>query len=145
MEKARFSIKIKAPREKVWKVLWDDVTYRQWTRPFMEGSYAESDWNEGSKILFLSPGGDGMYSRIARKIDNEIMSFEHQGVMKSGREMPLDDDTRKWSGSQENYTLKETDGSTELTVELDMNEEYQKYFQETFPKALEQVRVLAES
>ena len=60
MEKAIYSIDITAPASHVWKILWADDTYRQWTSAFNPGSYAESDWKEGSKIKFLSPGGDGM-------------------------------------------------------------------------------------
>lgn len=63
MEKLHFSTNINAPREKVWDTLWNDNSYRKWTSAFMEGSYAETDnWKEGSKVLFLSPGGDGMGS-----------------------------------------------------------------------------------
>ncbi len=45
----------------------------------------------------------------------------------------------------ENYTLKEANGITELSVEIDIAEDFEKYFMETFPKALEQVKVLAEN
>ena len=64
METLKFHSTINAPKEKVWATLWNDNTYRQWTSVFSEGSYAESDWNEGSKILFLSPKGEGMFSVI---------------------------------------------------------------------------------
>jgi uncharacterized protein YndB with AHSA1/START domain len=66
MEKMNFSIDINAPKEKVWNVLWDDNSYRKWTSPFAEGSYAKTDnWKEGSKVLFLGPSGDGMVSKVA--------------------------------------------------------------------------------
>ena len=53
MEKKQFKIEIAAPREKVWKILWGDKTYPAWTSVFAEGSRAETDWEEGSKVLFL--------------------------------------------------------------------------------------------
>ena len=60
MEKMIFTQQINAPKEKVWNILWEDASYRKWTTPFCEGSYAVNDnWKEGSKVLFLSPGGDG--------------------------------------------------------------------------------------
>ena len=145
MEKIRFSIDIKASPEKVWKVLWDEATYKQWTSMFSEGSYAISDWNEGSKILFLSPDGEGMFSTIARKKPNETMSFQHLGVVKGGKEQPEDEETKKWSGAMENYYLNGNNGSTELTVEMDVTEEYEKYFKDAFPKALEKIKQLAEA
>lgn len=141
MKKERFSIKIEAPKEKVWNVLWNDATYRMWTSVFHEGSHAVTDWKEGSKVLFLGPDGSGMYSTIAKKIPNEFMSFKHLGEVKEGKEQPQSE----WSGAMENYTLKETDGSTELIVEMDITEGFQDYFRETFPKALEKVKELSES
>ncbi|HEU4860337.1 MAG TPA: hypothetical protein VFT15_10890 [Chitinophagaceae bacterium] len=65
MEKINFATTINAPREKVWKVLWDEASYRDWTSVFTEGSYAKTDnWKEGSKVLLLSPDGDGMVRRL---------------------------------------------------------------------------------
>jgi uncharacterized protein YndB with AHSA1/START domain len=144
MEKLKFEIDINAPREKVWSSLWEDVNYRNWTSAFSEGSYAESDWKEGSKILFLGPGGRGMYSMIEKKTDNEFMSFKHLGEMKDFKELPNDDKSKSWSGSHENYTLKSTATGTHLTVELDSVEEFKDYFSGTFPKALQKVKEIAE-
>jgi uncharacterized protein YndB with AHSA1/START domain len=59
MQKLNFSTTIDAPKEKVWQVLWDHDNYRKWTAPFCEGSYAETDSKEGSKVLFLSPARMG--------------------------------------------------------------------------------------
>lgn len=46
METLEFKIRIKAPAEKVWSVLWDEETYKKWTSVFCEGSHTISDWNE---------------------------------------------------------------------------------------------------
>lgn len=145
MKTLQFSINIKAPKEKVWQTLWEDNTYRKWTSAFSEGSYAVSNWKEGDKVLFLSPKGDGMYSIIAKKIPNEFMSFKHLGEVKNGKEEPANEETEKWAGSMENYTLKESDGTTTLIVDIDVTEEFSDYFKRTFPKALENVKYLSES
>jgi len=145
MKKLNLSIKINSPKEKVWKVLWDDVSYRKWTGAFSEGSYAVSDWKEGSKILFLSPVGEGMFSMIFKKNPNELMSFKHLGTVKNGEEQPENEESKKWSGAMENYSLHESNGVTELTVTMDITEEFEQYFKEAFPKALELVKRLAES
>jgi len=68
----KFKITINATPEKVWKILWNDSTYRKWTTVFAEGSFAETDWQEGSKVLFLGPEGRGMVSRIKRNIPNGL-------------------------------------------------------------------------
>ncbi len=144
MKKANFTVKIHAPKEKVWKVLWDEDTYNKWTSVFSEGSHAVTDWKEGSEVLFLSGEGEGMYSTIARKIPNEVMSFQHLGVVKGNKKMPQDAETKQWAGAKENYYLKGTGDETELVVEMDITEQYEDYFKDTFPKALDVVKELSE-
>ena len=141
MSTLTFTEKINAPKEKVWETLWNDASYRKWTAAFMEGSYAESNWNEGDKILFLSPGGNGMFSIIEKKIPGVEMKFKHQGEIKNGVEEP-----KEWGDAYESYYLDEKNGMTTLTAELKMESspEFEKYFSETFPKALAIVKQLAE-
>lgn len=144
MEKLHFTQTINAPKEKVWSTLWDDETYRKWTSVFSPSSYAESDWKEGSKILFLDGQGSGMVSKIEAIKPHEFMSFKHLGEVKNGIEDTESDAVKGWAGAHENYTLKEVDGKTELVVDIDMNEDYKDMFMQMFPKALEQVKILAE-
>lgn len=144
MEKQQFKITIDAPREKVWDVLWNDSSYPEWTSVFSEGSRAETDWKKGSKVLFLSGTGEGMVSRIEENIPNEFMSFKHLGTVKDGVEDIDSEKAKEWSGSLENYTLKTVNGKTELTVDMDITDEYKDYFLTTLPKALEKVKELAE-
>jgi len=144
MEKQEFKIKINAPKEKVWKVLWEDSSYRQWTSVFAEGSYAVTDWKEGSKVLFLTGKGEGMVSKIETKRQNEFMSFKHLGAVKNGVEDVDSEQSKQWSGAHENYTLKEANGVTELKVEMDITDDFKDYFMKTWPKALDQVKELSE-
>jgi hypothetical protein len=136
MKKLQFSIDIRAPKEEVWKALWEDSSYRKWTSVFSEGSYAVTDWNEGSKVFFLDSNQDGMSSIIAKKVPNERMTFKHIGVVKNGKEQPLDEEAKKWSGAIEEYTLRETGGSTRLQVDIDITDDHYDIFQKSFPKAL---------
>ena len=144
MKKVKFMTLINASRKKIWDVLWTDASYRAWTSVFSEGSYAETDWKEGSKVLFLGPEGGGMYSKIEKIIPEKYMAFKHLGVMKEGKEQPLDEETKSWSGAMETYSLKENNGSTELMVEMDVTDEFYDYFSKAFPNALEKVKEMAE-
>ena len=144
MKKLQFSIDIKAPKEKVWNALWDDANYRKWSSAFMEGSYAETDWREGSRVKFLTPSGEGMFSTIERKIPNELMSFKHLGILKDGKEQPPSDESREFAGSKENYTLQQIGDSTRLNVEIEASEEFVDTFNKSFPSALEKVREISE-
>ncbi|QLZ70550.1 hypothetical protein FOLKNPGA_03364 [Legionella sp. PC1000] len=141
METLHFSININASKEKVWNILWGDKTFTDWTHVFAEGSYAVSDWREGSRIQFIDPkSNNGMSSVIEKKIPNEFMSFKHLAEIINGEEQS----PKEWSGALEDYTLKEKDGVTTLTVRLDTSEEWKKMFEDKFPKALQKVKELSE-
>lgn len=144
MELLEFKIEINAPKEKVWSVLWDDETYRKWTAVFCEGTYAVSDWKEGSKIQFLSPNGEGMNSVIDKKIDNEYMAFKHLSEIKNFQVMPVNDATKEWTGAMETYRLTEDKGVTVLEAKIDVVDKYVDYFKTTFPKGLEMAKKLSE-
>jgi uncharacterized protein YndB with AHSA1/START domain len=145
MKTLSFTTSIHAPRKKVWRILWDDASYRKWTSAFSEGSHAISDWKEGSDVQFVGPNGDGMFSTIAKLIPEEMMSFKHLGTLKDGVPQQENDETQSWAGAMENYILKEKDGNTELAVSIDVTDDFENYFQETFPKALEKVKELSEA
>jgi uncharacterized protein YndB with AHSA1/START domain len=136
-----YSVDIAAPREKVWRVLWDDASFRDWSSVFAEGSYAVSDWKEGSTVQFIDPGSNsGMSAVIERQRPNEFISFRHEAEIKDGKVQPPAD----WSGVHENYTLTSRNGGTTLKVDLDAADEHRKMFEDTFPKALQRVKELAE-
>lgn len=145
MKRQTFSIDINAPKEKVWYSLWDEENYEAWVSAFCEGSYAISDWNEGSKIYFLDQNGSGMNSKIATKKPFETMTFQHFGELKEYTELPETETTKAWSGAEERYDLKENNGITTVNVEIDLVEKYLDYFNDVFPKALEKLKAIAEN
>ena len=144
MKTLHYNTTINAPAATVWKSLWEDANYRKWTSAVMEGSHAVSDWQEGSSIHFLGPDGTGMFSRISKLVPNQYMEFTHLGTLKNGEEQPEDEESKKWKGSKESYTLKESNGKTELSVSVDTVEEYASHFENSFPKALEAVKLMSE-
>ncbi|MBA3648296.1 MAG: SRPBCC domain-containing protein [Chitinophagales bacterium] len=139
MSTLKFSITINAARAKVWEKLWNDDSYRKWTAAFAEGSYAQSDWKEGGKILFLSPDGSGMFGIIEKKIPNEQMIFRQLGEVKNGIEEP-----KYWGAATESYYLEETNGVTRLNVEMVFIDEFAQYLSKVFPKALEVLKQISE-
>lgn len=145
MHRLAFSITINAPKEKVWRTMLEDATYREWTTAFQEGSYAVTDWKEGGKALFLTPAGDGMVGRIVAHRPNEFLSIKHLGTVKNSIEDTESEEAKGWAGALENYTLREQDGRSTLTVEMDVNEEYRSYFEETWPKALSKLKDISET
>jgi uncharacterized protein YndB with AHSA1/START domain len=143
-----FNINIEAPKEKVWKTLWNDQTYREWTSAFAEGSQAETDWKKGSRVLFTDGKGSGMVSTIVENKPNEFMSIRHLGTIKNGVEDLDSEENKQWAGAFENYTLRESGGKTVLHVEMggaDIPKEFEDYFLQTWPKALDKLKALSEN
>lgn len=145
MTRLTFSTTIIAPKELVWRTMLEDETYRQWTSAFQEGSHAVTDWQPGSKALFLTPEGTGMVSRIAEHRPNEFLSLEHLGVVNNGVEDTTSAEVTEWVGARENYTLHESGDRVTLTIDMDTADSYRQYFEETWPTALAALKALSES
>ena len=149
MEKLRKTIFINAPRQRVWDVMLSDDTYRQWTSAFTPGSYYKGDWSQGSKILFLGPNPDGsgeggMVSRIRENRPHEFVSVEHLGIVKDGVEDTESAEAKKWAPAYENYTFAESNGGTELTIEMDIDDKEKQNFETMWTDALSRLKNLAE-
>lgn len=140
MEKLTFKIHIEAPPEKVWNVLWGEITYRQWTTAFTEGSFYEGTLEKGSIVKFFDPHNNGMYSRVEENIPHKEMKFLHLGEIYNGIEVP-----QQWGDATEAYLLEETEEGTELKTEIQTPEEFKSFFEEKFPDAIQIVKHLSEN
>jgi hypothetical protein len=149
MEKLHFEIQIKAPVEKVYKLMLEDSTYREWAAAFMEGSYFKGTWKEGSKILFLALKDgkpSGMVSRIETNIPNKFVSIEHLGMVQDDEEITSGPSVESWKGLHENYTFETIPEGSLLKVDMDGTDggEMDAYFSETWPKALAILKEICE-
>lgn len=141
INRLKFSIDIKADREKIWKALWDDKHYREWSGVFGEGAhYVVDNWEEGNKIMFLAADRTGIYSIIEKHIPTKIIQFKHIGSVVDGQEQLVDDEAKKWSGATETYSLIEGSGCITLLVEIDVLDEHIAFMSEKFPVALEKIK-----
>ncbi|MEO6682190.1 MAG: SRPBCC family protein [Ginsengibacter sp.] len=140
-----YKVDIQASAEKVWNVLFNDETYRQWTSELSPGLYIKGEIKKGSRIHFLSADGSGMYSDVAFLTPNENVYFQHIGEIINLEEQPIDEATEKWTGAFENYILKASDKITTLTAEVDLTPDHAKFYDQNFPKALEKVKALSEN
>jgi hypothetical protein len=141
INRLNFSIDITAEKTKIWKALWNENSYRDWTSVFFEGSYAVTDdWKEGSKVHFLTPDQSGIYSIIEKHIPNKIIQFKHIGKVVRGKEQAIDDQTKKWSGAKETYRLTEGKNAITLEVEIDVMNEHLEFMTKTFPQALKKIK-----
>ncbi len=142
MKKLQFTIKINAPKEKVWDTLWNDTTFRDWAGFIDEGTYLVGELKEGNEVQFISSvGGFGVTSKIINLISNEFISFHHNSDTEDfgGKERE-----EEWTGGTESYLLTETNGVTTLTLESDVPPSQEEMSKDRFPKALERIRFLSE-
>lgn len=141
INRLQFSIDIKAKKVVIWEALWNENSYQEWTSVFTKGSYTVTDnWKEGSKVYFLAPDKSGIYSLITKHLPNKLMQFKHIGLVTNGKEQPLDDETKKWTGATESYQLLDEEHSVRLKIEIDVMDEHLEFMQNTFPKALEIIK-----
>ena len=140
-----FSTTIKAPAARVWEVMLGPESYKAWAAPFHEGTYYEGSWEQGQRIRFLIPPGQGMLSEIAESRPHEFISIRHIGMIENGVEDTESDAVRSWAPAYENYTFVPAgEGITEIRVDMDVDPAWEQYMQDTWPKALEKLKSLCE-
>jgi hypothetical protein len=152
MQTLHQSIFIQAPREKVWDTMLSEETYSEWTKPFSPDSSSvgtyKGSWEKGSKIIFIGTdedgGESGMVSFIAENKPYEFISIEHKGLYANGIEDTSSEEAAKWAPAYENYTFVSINGGTELSIDVQVADEYLQMFKDTWPKALQSLKVLSE-
>jgi len=144
MKKLYYRTTIRAPRKKVWETMLDPESYKAWTAAFAPGSYFEGSWEKGSRIRFLIPGGQGMFSVIADNRLHEFISIQHLGAIKDGIEDTTSPESKHWVSGFENYILTERDGFTELKIELDSPPEFEDFMEDAWPRALDVLKEICE-
>jgi hypothetical protein len=50
-----------------------------------------------------------------------------------------------WAGALENYSFRDLEGRTQVSVDIDCVPKYRSYFIETWPKALQILKTICES
>ncbi|WP_415327710.1 SRPBCC domain-containing protein [Chryseobacterium sp. MMS23-Vi53] len=140
MEILKFEIEINAEPAKVWDVLWNDISYRQWTTAFAEGSFYLGTLEEGTTVKFFDSKNNGMYSHVEKNIPHEEMKFLHLGEIYDGIETPQD-----WGEATETWLLEENEDGTLLKSEIQTPSEFKSFFEEKFPIALGIIKNLSEN
>lgn len=152
MKKLQYTIEINASADEVYNTMLgiDNIeTYNLWTAEFNPTSTYEGSWEKESKIYFVGTDENGkkggMVSEIVENIPNQFVSIRHYGILDGDQEITEGPEVEKWAGGLENYSFQEENGVTTVTVECDMTEDYQDYFDTTWPKALKKLKELSEN
>ena len=145
MKTLTFETTIRAPRARVWDTMLGPETYKAWTAAFCEGSHYVGSWEQGAKILFLAPSGDGMTSVIAENRRHEYVSIRHLGMIENGVEDTTSEKVRAWTPAYETYRFEDVPGGCHLTVTLDTAPDFEQDMRDAFPKALALLKGLCEA
>ena len=141
----QYTATIHAPVPTVWRLMIGRDSYRRWTSAFMEGSDFQGSWEQGAKIRFVAPSGDGMLSEIAENREHEFISIRHLGMINGGVEDTTSDAVRAWAPAYENYTFVAVPEGTKLVIELDVEDSWAEQMNESWPKALALLKQMSEA
>jgi uncharacterized protein YndB with AHSA1/START domain len=146
-ERLHFEFEVAAEINKVFKTMFDEKGFREWTSEFNASSHFKGSWEKGSKMLFLGHDKDGnlegMVSRIRENIPGKFMSIEHLGIVHNDQEITEGPEAEKWKGF-ENYTFRTEKGKTIVSIDADTNMEMKDYFLEIWPKAINRLKTICE-
>lgn len=147
MLQLHFSIRIQAPRQRVWYTLISADGYKAWTKAFNpHGSWFEGDWSQGSTITFLWPYPQnpdriwGMRATVAENTQFEKIVLSYIWEV-SNSELNTDSDR---VGITESYTLEQVWTETVLSVQVGMLEAYADFMETSRNQALQDLKQLCE-
>ena len=144
-----FEILIKNTPAEVYRTMLEKTTYEEWTEAFSPGSTYLGSWEVGSKIFFVAQGEEGSQNGIVSKIfknePNVHVDVEHLGVLEDGVEILEGKEVEMWKGAHEKYTFEEKGADTLLLVDLDSTMEFDEYFTDAWPKALDKLKNICEN
>jgi uncharacterized protein YndB with AHSA1/START domain len=144
-EPLRFSIVIEAPKIKVWDVMLDAETYKQWAGAAWPGSYYEGEWKEGGTVYFFNPEKSGTKVKLLEHREYEFSLAEHISSFNNGVEDTESKTAKGWIGSKESYTFTEAGGKTTVEAVMYVTAAWHGIFMADMPKALAKLKEICET
>lgn len=145
MKNLVYKTTINAPRKKVWDIMLQRETYKEWAGAAWPDSSYEGEWEEGSNVRFIGPDGSGTLASLLEVRKPEYISAKHIAILLSGGvEDRTSEMAKEWVGMTENYTFKENGNSTELTVDMKSYPAWEKMLEDGWPVALKKLKEICE-
>ncbi|WP_229206818.1 DinB family protein [Dyadobacter crusticola] len=138
------SILIQAPDYRIWQVITDKRYNGEWLVVFGMGNIAESDWQQGSKALFMDESGNGLAGTVDVSRPFEEIRIVYNGIVTKGVEDYESDIAKQMRNFDEVYLLSREGDSVRMRVFCDMDEVYFDDLTQAWKKALEKIKELAE-
>lgn len=149
MKRLQFKISILSPVENVYSTMLQSPGYEQWTKTFNPTSGKEGNWDQGSMMRFIGidENGEkgGMISEVRENTPNQKVILCHVGMIAGGKEIWEGPVLDSWKGAMEMYSFTGKGSETQLMVELDTDPQFESYFSETYPLALQKLKEICEA
>ncbi len=121
-------------------------TYKDWTNAAWPGSDFKGEWEEGKNLHFAGESGGGTLATVTTlDLYNEIVLTHIALLQPGGIEDTESEWAKKWIGSIERYNFKEKNGTTKLTVTLQIYKEWEEMFNKDWPIALAALKQICEA
>ncbi len=105
------SIELPIPASQVWQILTEPMHVAEWASAFSEGTYVETDWKEGSEVLWKTKEGiTGAKGFMEKLVKNALLvvRFYDDVNAKTGDDL---------GNYRESFSLEEANGKTVLTIQ----------------------------
>jgi hypothetical protein len=141
----RKSIEINAEPSRIWDTLFRKECIAIWYEAFGKGIIADTDWQVGSKAMFIDERKSGIVGKIVENKPGELLSIIYQGVVENGQEDYVSEEANSVKGSVEAYRISVLDGKGLLSVQCDMEDSYFGYMSTAWDVALQKIKMLSEN
>lgn len=139
-----FEVNINSTAEKIWDVLWNPNKVNDWLRIFDPTTVVVGNMEEGENIRFMNENISGMNSIVKSKVANKQMIFHHIGMIENGQ--PSEKEEYKiWENAMEGYIITETEGGCIVNIFVETTEDHIDYFNTSFNKVLNFIKVKSEN
>src|SRR5687768_4584167 len=133
------TVNIAAPAAAVWELLVNPELAARWAEAFSEGTYVESDFGQGSKVIWKDKEGNtGAKGVVMLRREMELLEVAFYDDVNA-------DDHQPTGQYRERFALSSEKGKTRLSISAGpLPEEHYKIHEPLWTAALEKIKTLAE-
>ena len=145
MKKLEYTIDIQSSQKEIWEKMLNKDTYVEWTNVSWPGSFYKGKWEKGEKLRFISEDGSGTLAQITELEPYRKIHADHIAILEKGGIEDRESDVAKgWIGTQETYIFTPKGNGTHLKVEMLINPDWEKMFNDGWPNALAKLKEICE-
>ena len=146
MKNLTYTISINATPQKVWDTMIGQETYKEWTAAAWPTSDFKGEWKQGENLYFAGHDGSGTLATVTTFDPYNKILLTHIALLQPGSVEDRESEwAHKWIGSLEGYNFVEKNGTTDLTIDMKIYDEWEEMFNKDWPKALARLKEICEA